>query len=188
MNNIYYEEGLADLSNFSEVKKEGNVKSIDSIGDCTIDILNQQNFGSFKKIYTPLFLRMLREEHFEAGYSNNLDELVKEIIDKDAMIASNWLSDIFTKHINSNKVLLALIFVISRVENKAIRPFLSVIAMASLSNKDIEIRETAIRCFENWGDFGSAECLKATNNDSISWIQEYKLQVIKDIDKGLNIK
>ena len=178
--------GANELLDYTEVDVsfiDGN-NSIES--GCSVATLNEYSLDSLKTIYTPIFLRIVKEEYLESGYTNSLDDFINGIVLKDPIIASTWFNYIYLKYNSNNRVMLAMLYAISRIDNILIRPTLSIMALASLSHSDIEIRETAIRCFENWGDSSSLEVLKATHNDPIDWINDYKNNVIQNIENTLN--
>ncbi|MGC6248792.1 hypothetical protein ACNO7P_10200, partial [Bisgaard Taxon 45] len=56
---------------------------------------------------------------------------------------------------------------------------------ALLSNKDMEVKDFAIRVFESWGDSESLKILENTAEISPKWLEEYKQLVIKDLKKML---
>jgi hypothetical protein len=49
------------------------------------------------------------------------------------------------------------------------------------NSDDIEQRESAIMCFENWGDPFGAVCLLKTKKDTAKWLQDYKIDVASDL-------
>lgn len=176
------------IAEFEAYNDDGNSIASESNGfsdDCSVASLNQYTLKNFQK-NTPVFLRMVREENLEAGYSNSLDDMVNVLIDKDPIIAAFWLNDIYVNYYSDIKVLNAVLFTISRIENQSIRNSLITMAIAGLFHNDLEIRETSIRCFENWGDIASLKCLKTSQKDSVEWLNDYKKQVIRDIEKTLN--
>lgn len=185
MNFNIIDETLAELSCFSDDRNSIASESNGFTDDCSVPMLNLHTLKNFQK-NTPVFLRMLRDEDLEAGYSNALDDLVNDLIEKDPIIASVWLNDLYVNYYSDSKILNAVLFTISRIENQSIRFSLITMAIAGLCHKDLEIRETAIRCFENWGDNSSLKCLKTSQKDSVEWINDYKKQVIADIEKTLN--
>ncbi|HXD92953.1 MAG TPA: hypothetical protein VNX01_07040 [Bacteroidia bacterium] len=178
------EEKLGDSSDCNRIKTS-EIASFNSSADYSISKFNEQTLTDFKK-NTPVFLRMVREENFEIGFTNNLDKLVADLIERNPMIAIIWLNNIYVNYYSDTKVLLALLFTISRIDNNLIRQSLVIIAIAGLAHSDIEIRESSIMCFENWGDISSLNGLKDSIKDPVDWIQEYKEQVILDIEKSLS--
>lgn len=176
------------VSPFIAFSDDGNSIASESNGfidNCSVASINQYTLKHFQK-NTPVFLRMIREENLEAGYSNSLDDMVNNLIEKDPIIAAIWLNDLYVNYYSDTKVLNAVLFTISRIENQSIRSSLITMAIAGLFHSDLEIRETSIRCFENWGDNTCLKCLKTSQEDSVEWINDYKKQVITDIEKTLN--
>lgn len=49
------------------------------------------------------------------------------------------------------------------------------------NSDDIEQRELAIKCFENWGDPFGAACLLKTKKDTAKWLHDYKENVASDL-------
>lgn len=174
-------ETIADLSDFG-IKADVSIPVPD---DCSVASINQYTLKNFQK-NTPVFLQILREENLEVGYLNSLDSLVNEQIEKDPLITASWLSDMYVHYYSDVRVLHAILFTISRIENPIVKPSLLIMANSGLSHQDIEIRETSIRCFENWSDNASLKFLKTAKADPVSWLEDYKKQVIADIEKKLS--
>ena len=179
---------LLDMS-INEVSSHNDLKIMDYTSsikeDISIKKFNQINKNNFHNKYDNVFMRLIREENIEYGYKNALDNLVSELIAIDPIITSQWLSDLYIKYFTDSKVVFAILVVISRIKDESIRPSLMIMAISSLKHKDIEVREAAIRTFENWADLASLNTLKGLNQDSEKWLNDYIGQVISDLEESL---
>lgn len=130
------------------------------------------------------FIKILQEEYFEYGITSKSELFVLNKLNSDLLITKNWINSVFIENYHKNEIIVGLLRVISRVDPTLINPEGQVIAMACLSHKSIEVKESAIRIFENWGDITSLNILK---NLSIAptWLQEYVESVIIDLEYNL---
>ncbi len=179
---------LLDLST-NEVSGHYNLQIMDNTSSIKEDIslkkFNQINKDNFHNKYDNVFLRLVREENIEYGYKNALDVLVSELLAIDPIITAQWLSDLYIKHFTDSKVVFSILVTISRIKDESIRPSLIIMAISSLKHRDIEVREAAIRTFENWADLASLNTLKGLNQDSEKWLNDYISQVISDLKESL---
>jgi hypothetical protein len=153
--------------------------------DLSLSKFNQINKDNFHNKYDNSFLRVIREENIEYGYTNSLDTLISQLLTIDPIITAQWLNDLYIKHFSDSKVIFGILVSISRIKDESIRPSLIIMAISGLKHKDIEVREAAIRAFENWSDLASLTALKNLNQESEKWLKEYINQVISDLEANL---
>ncbi len=94
------------------------------------------------------------------------------------------LNTIFLSLLKKIDILCAFLILLSRQNPSKIGDIGHTIASAALGHKNSEVRENAIRIFENFSDTISLEILETSKND-IDWIQDYKEEVILDIQDKL---
>ncbi|PFD55831.1 hypothetical protein [Bacillus thuringiensis] len=161
---------------------EQTSKSSYNEGDeCNSDILNKEAIQKLNKS----FLNMIRNDTFESGYSSSSEEFVKSVLKINPIQTKEELNSIFLKNFHDEKILIGILHIISHIEYEDIFPQGQTIALAALSHRDIEVREYAIRSFENWGNGASLPILKNVAF-SEKWLQDYVDEVISDLEEELD--
>lgn len=165
-----------------------NVNESDKIfidsNDSTQNHINQEKILDLKKNLSSKFIAILREENFEYGIKSQSEELVKEQMKQNALATKSWLNELFITSYGESDILLGILRVISRINEEEINPQGQTMALACMTHNSVEIREVAIRVFENWGSANSLNILK---NISISpaWLKEYLDHVVQDLKEEL---
>ncbi|HDT6574871.1 TPA: hypothetical protein QFT23_000969 [Bacillus cereus] len=149
--------------------------------ECNSEILNKEATQRLNKS----FLNMLRSDTFEPGYSSSSEEFVKSLLRINPIQTKAELNSIFLKNFQDEKILIGILHIISHIEYKDIFPLGQTIALAALSHRNIEVREYAIRSYENWGNKDSLPILE---NIAFSekWLQDYVDEVISDLEEELD--
>ncbi|MFY7665980.1 hypothetical protein [Flavobacterium sp.] len=146
--------------------------------------INGNREEHLRKIFTPKFLTLIKEEDFEFGFTSRSEELIRSQLKINALATRNWLNEIFINYFDNEVVLIGLLRVISRFEENIIFPQGQTIALAALSHSNDEIKELGIRSFEKWCSVDSLNILRKLNLNS-SWLQEYVNEVITDLEEQL---
>jgi hypothetical protein len=134
---------------------------------------------------SPLFISLVKTEDFEFGQKSESIKLVENELKTNKIATQNWLNDLYIQYFSSDeKVLIGILRIIEYFDEETLYPISQTIALASLVNKNDEIKEICIRIFENWGSLRSYQILKGIKTDT-KWLQLYINQVIKDIEKEL---
>jgi hypothetical protein len=155
-----------------------------SVTESTINKVNDLAILHLEKKFTDRLLNLIVTENFEYGITSKSEILVKEQLQNNAAATKLWLNNIYVKNFNSPDIVIGILRIISRFENKIFSPIGQTIAIASLAHKNEEVVETAIRIFENWGGSESMEILKNVTIKS-KWLDEYRDTVIKGIEEEL---
>lgn len=125
---------------------------------------------------------LTRECIFEFGFENELDCFLRESLAKNAMATKQWLNDIFLKHFKEVPVVVGVLRAIAHLEYLEIYPTGPTMALAALSHRDVEVRDCAIRAFENWESPEGLAYLRLIRCEQ-RWLQDYLERVIADLDK-----
>jgi|GEM_PF-2928588 len=182
--------------NFTPSKIEPGINIFDSdsnkFGTDSIFVSIQNNNSihqkhpnlEFRNRLSKEFIKILQEEHFEYGITSKSELFIKEKLNVDLLFTKNWLNSIFAENFHQSEVILGILRVISRINQADINPEGQIMAIACFSHKSIEVKEAAIRIFENWGNEISLKTLK---NISISpvWLQEYVESIVSDLESDL---
>jgi hypothetical protein len=143
-------------------------------------INEQQRLNDFNAKYTPLFLKCLKDQDFEYGFTSLADKLFEECINADNLIAKKWLNNLFIKYYSEKYVLVGILQVLAHIDYEKIVPEGPTMALAALSNINAEVRECGIRAIESWGNIESIGLLENTKCPE-RWLDEYRIQVIEDL-------
>jgi hypothetical protein len=146
--------------------------------------INQTRQEYLNSKVTPLLLSLLKYEDVEYGVKSEGEKLIREQIENNSSVALNWISDLYISSFNDDKILIGLIKIIGNIEESTISSVGQVIALASLSHKNNEIKELGVRAFENWASPKSYSVLSNLNVGQ-GWLQDYINQVVKDLEKEL---
>ena len=145
-----------------------------------IDNVEQELF--IKASFEEELLSILNNTFIEVGEVSSADYLIEEYIGKFSN-TKYWLGDIATKFTKNTPILSKLLLLVSRLSPSQMGEMGHLIAMASMNNTDLEIRENAIRILETYSDQRSLEMLEASRADDVEWIETYKSAIIKRIKK-----
>lgn len=177
----YNFEAISPLS----IKSTGTLPENDKVGSYskTSGVNVPQNEDNSLTNHTSTLLSMIRNEDFEPGYATGSERFVKSFLEKDLVSTMVWVNTIFNEYYYSDvKVVVGILHILSHFDYKAVSPFGPTIAAAALLNKEIEVREQAIRAYENWGDPSSLSILKGIDCKE-EWLQEYVNQIISDLEE-----
>lgn len=152
--------------------------------DSTENKLNKARSSNLDKNYTRQFIKLLKEEEFEFGYSTRSEEILNEQLKINALATRNWLNEIFIQNFQDQSIIIGILRIIGRFEPSVIFPQGQTIALAVLSHSNDEIKELGIRAFEKWCSIESLEILKSLNIES-PWLKEYIKEVISDFEEQL---
>ncbi len=128
------------------------------------------------------FLHLLKEEHFEFGFTSRSEEFIKSYLRINALATRNWINDIFIQNFHEEAILIGVLRILGRFEPSEIFPQGQTMAMAAFNHKTDEVKELGVRAFESWGGESSSRILKSISLDT-AWLKEYVDQVIADLDE-----
>ena len=130
--------------------------------------------------YTSELISIILEQDFEYGYESVGDKFVKTLMEKDKVITRAWLNNIFLDYFDNPKILIGLLQIVSHLSYNDIYSEGPTMAVASLTHKNAEVRETGVRCFENWASEDSLTILGNLNFEE-TWLQSYVNEVVSDL-------
>lgn len=139
-----------------------------------------------KKQFSNKLLFYIENEDIELGSYTEADKLIEKYLKTHNNLIQSALNEIYINNIKDQNILCKLLLLISRVEPEKLNKTGHTIALAALNHCDNVVRQYAIRVFENFFDLSSLECLEESRKD-IFWIQEYKEEVIREIQEELGL-
>ena len=122
---------------------------------------------------------MIFDEVFET-HSNLIELELLNYFNRNSYVTGQWFSNLFKDYISKPNVLINFLKILAKLESDKI-PNSHLFVASLLSNKDIEIKDFAIRVFESWGDLESLKILEHTARISPEWLEDYKQSVIEDL-------
>jgi hypothetical protein len=123
----------------------------------------------------------LDEDPIEDGMQHPADELIERALHTSGSRCIEELARAFREFYTSRPVMSALILrCMARIDFADTGPQGLALAKRALSHDDVEMREAAIRAFENWGGFEALAILRQ-HYDHETWLREYVSRVIEDL-------
>lgn len=141
----------------------------------------------FNKQFTLHLISIILEQEFEYGFESSGDKFIKEIMTKSRIITRTWLNGVFLDYFSKPRILIGILQIISHLPYTEIYPEGPTMAIAALKHTDAEVRETGVRCFENWGSPDTLNILENLRFNE-SWLQNYVNQVIEDLKPIMTLK
>jgi hypothetical protein len=90
------------------------------------------------------------------------------------------LNELFLKNFHAPHIIVGVLHVISHFDYGLVSPEGPTMAIAALAHKDVEVREYAVKCFENWQHKDGIRVLEHIKADE-RWLQNYINLVIRDL-------
>lgn len=138
-----------------------------------------------KKEVTPLFVSLLKYEDFEFGQKSESIKIIQRELISNRVATINWLNELYVKYFSKDeKILIGILRVLEFFNERVFYPNSYTIALSSLVHKNDEVKEIAIRIFENWASITSYEILKNVHIET-PWLKSYISEVIKDLENEL---
>lgn len=131
--------------------------------------------------YHKQFTRAAKAESLEYGVYSACDALVAEWASKLGAELGAVVQNIYLESAGNKVNLLALIKAISMLDYDRLHPHGSMIALASLSHKDVEVIEAGIRAYEHWGSKAGILALKNARV-RLDWLDDYRLETVKYLE------
>lgn len=153
-------------------------KSVNQIMDMTIKKLLDNCTNKYKD----LFYTTIMNEFIEEGYISDSQKLYKIIRNEYGdIVASLFLSNIYTENALNNKAIKSILYIILEVKPDCLFGKQDGILAYALLNKDYEIKDLALQCFEKWCDIEDLPLLKSMEI-GVDYLDEYLKQIISQLE------
>ncbi len=131
-----------------------------------------------------VFVSTLKNQELEIDYKNQIEFLLEKLFLENEFVTKDWLNEIYVSNYNDTKFLINILKIIGNLDKKLLKSFGIVISGSALVHKNVEVKEMAIRVFENWNTIESYTFLK---NCSLvpKWLNDYKNEVLANIEEEL---
>lgn len=148
--------------------------------------INQRRLDSLRASFTDQLLDLIREDDFEYGIDTKADMMARDQMKRNALATKSWLNSIFVENFDNSTILVGLLRIVARLNYFDIYPEGQTMAVAALSNSNVEVQECGIRAFESWATLESVHVLESITV-SAGWLQDYADQVVVDLRKEHNV-
>jgi len=131
-----------------------------------------------------VFVSTLKNHELEIDYKNHIEFLLEELFLENEFVTKDWLNEVYVSNYNDTKFLINILKIIGNLDKQLLKSFGIVISGSALAHKNVEVKEMAIRVFENWNTIESYTFLK---NCSLvpKWLNDYKNEVLANIEEEL---
>ncbi len=144
------------------------------------DSASTQPRRRYDRFRTKLIATLL-DEAIEDGVTHPAESLIDEAFRADSSDCQNWLSQVLVEHYPTRPSLCAsIVRCIGRLDYDRVRGWGMRVVDDALQNRDIEVREAAIRALEAWGRPAALDVLRR-HKDAVAWLNEYVRQVVVDL-------
>lgn len=145
------------------------------------DELNRSAKGLLREIFINKFSQLLQDSNFEFGFSTPAEEYIRDVLSLYGPFVREWINELFIQNYDNPFILSVILRVIAHFDYQQMYPQGPTMAIAAARHKDTDVRECAVRCFENWE---SSDSLKILRNISFSdnYLQKYLEDVIAELE------
>ncbi|MCG8776513.1 hypothetical protein G1K67_13510 [Tenacibaculum finnmarkense] len=148
------------------------------------NLLNKKRQEYLNVKVSPILISFLTYEDVDYGVRSEGEKIICEQIEQNSVVALNWINELYIQNFSNEKILVGLLRILGNLDEDDISSIGHVIALASLSHSNTEIKELGVRAFENWSSSKSYSILSNVKVGE-KWLQEYINQVIKDLEIDL---
>lgn len=130
------------------------------------------------------FLSYIKNNELSEFFDSDIEKEFFNYYKTSDVSTQKWLADIWVKNLNNDFIILNMVKIISKFRFNDTQMYLMIQTL--FSSQNIELRDFAIRFFESMADENSLRILKSTKIDYPDWLEEYRKQVICDIEETLD--
>lgn len=126
---------------------------------------------------------VLENDYAISGEKSSIEDYIADTINNinEESIITTWLNKLYLDAMDSSKLKIGILHVLSHIDYKQINPVGQIIALAGLTDSDDEVIEYSIKAFENWQNKDAVRLLKGRQLKK-PWLQEYLNVVVKYLE------
>src|SRR5262249_51808254 len=103
----------------------------------------------------------LRTEHIEDGITHPAETIVQGALEKNPVTAIQWIQSFFTSNYYKRPTMAgAILRLIGRLPYNLVGFTGMLIAVAGLTHQEVQVRDSAVRALESWGEPSSQIALE----------------------------
>jgi hypothetical protein len=142
------------------------------------------NKNKFKATMTEL----IKTSEFEYGYFSEADEYLEMLMEmRQELPFLDWIHELYQENLGNKEFIVKVLRVLSHISSENITPKCIAIATQSLESESLEIKENAVRVFENWEYTEAIPLLEKTqfNNSFLDDYIHVVIQNLKELKYGV---
>lgn len=192
-NDTFYSTNFKRLKSDFDIEKYSEVNGSSSTIDEFID-----NYGTlksnFKKLQTDkekvleienYILTMLEFDYISPGIISQTEKYIRNELLNNRSLLIEALSSIGFKYMGNIEVIYSIASILSNFEFDDLYPNNLGFANICTSNDSIILQEAGLRLLENWRNDITINILKNTRPFQVEWVENYRLEIIKDLEREL---
>lgn len=144
--------------------------------------LNSSRYNDLRRRFTRELIILIRESEVEFGFYSVVDSFIRDRLVENSSVTKEWLNSIFVENFHDVTIATGILVALSRLDYWDAYPNGLTIALAGLNHRSAEVRECAIRAFENWANPKSLDVLRTIKKQPEQWLNSYIAQVIRDLE------
>lgn len=176
---ILVEKNNANAVNNSDYTFRSNA----NIDNKMLDEAINKFIDNIKINFENKFLSYIKNHELSEFFDSDIEKEFFNYYKISSISTQKWLSDIWMDNSDNNFIILNIVKIISKFRFNDTQMYLMIQTL--FSNQNIELRDFAIRFFESMADENSLRILKGTKIDYPNWLEEYRQQVVCDIEETL---
>jgi len=142
-----------------------------------------EDFDILLKQKCEYFLSLLCTEDFEAGVAGQSEDFARDTLAENRTLALQMINQVYLENVGNAHVQIGILHLSSHIDYDVGFPNLQTIALAALSDKNDDVKDYAVQCYENWNHRNGLKVLKTIHSDTL-WLQEYIDSVIVSLSEN----
>jgi hypothetical protein len=127
-------------------------------------------------------LSLLRVDDVESGIASQSETFVKKALAENRILALQMVNQVYNDNVGNPHIQIGILHLCSHIEYSFGSPTLQTIALAALNDKNDDVKDYAVQCFENWNHRDGLRILKTIHSDT-RWLQSYIDSVIESLSE-----
>jgi len=128
---------------------------------------------------------LLITEEVESGIASQSEIFARKAIEDNRMLALQMINQVYIENVGNAHVQIGILHLSSHLDYSVGFPTLQTIALAALNDKNDDVKDYAVRCYENWNHIDGMRVLKTIHTDT-KWLQDYIDDVIDSLSERLH--
>ncbi|MCL2343316.1 MAG: hypothetical protein FWC62_05405 [Firmicutes bacterium] len=129
-------------------------------------------------------LSLLRTEDIESGIASPAEVFAKQALKENRILALHMINKVHLDNVGNSHIQIGILHLISHIDYELGYPTLQTIARGALSDRDDDVKDYAVRCYEYWNHQDGLRVLKTIHSDT-GWLQKYINDVIASLSEDL---
>ena len=129
--------------------------------------------------YEGMLYYCILNEVIEVGSISTSQTVFQTVIDEYGIpISARFILDFFRRWISNSKITISILYILANLMHEEAVDIGWTVAAASLANRNHEVVDFALQCFDSWDDPGQLGFLQACNT-GVPYLEDYKASIIR---------